>query len=261
MTKDEIFAVWAPEHSPWSRWVKPVLFAHLDMVMELTAIPEWKEDLAWAPAATANVAMVVDLPGAEGVSLGIALAGLGYQPVALYNALPGLLGAIPMDGMTGSENAAVDVVPILLALRSGAERVAALTVPWNAPPVFLLDANRRGDESTLKPGSFDNRSISFTSDFPSSHFLAAHGIQRVLLIQKDRLEPQADLAHSLRRWQEGGLQLERVRLDGASTPEPFQVARPPWYGAMFQRILSSLGFRRAAGGGFRAWLPDASAGG
>ncbi len=117
------------------------------------------------------------------------------------------------------------------------------------------------ESATLRDFFRHNRSISFTSDFPSSHFLAAHGIQRVLLIQKDRLEPQADLAHSLRRWQEGGLQLERVRLDGASTPEPFQVARPPWYGAMFQRILSSLGFRRAAGGGFGAWLPDASAGG
>ena len=111
------------------------------------------------------------------------------------------------------------------------------------------------------PGEFDNRSVSFTTDFPSANFLAAHSIKRVLLVQKQALEPRPDLAHSLRRWQDGGLTLERLRLEPLSAREPFQVSRPPWYGAMFQRALSAMGLRRAGSGGFGAWVPDSSAGG
>ena len=217
-------------------------------------------EMNWVPASAEKVALVLDLPGPEGVLMGVALAGLGYQPVPLYNAVPLPFGGPHADDITGAEIAAVNVLPIVNALRMGAEQLAPLDVPFNAPPAFLLDANRRGDEQAMKPVDFDNRSISFTSDFPSANFLAAQGIQRVLLIQKDRLEPQSDLAHSLRRWQDGGFKLERLRLDLSSTPEAFKVARPPWYGAMFQRMLSSLGFRRAGGGGFGAWVPDSSAG-
>jgi len=68
-------------------------------------------------------------------------------------------------------------------------------------------ANRRGDGRKIEPDEFDNRSISFTSDFPSANFLASHGIQRVMLVQKNSFEPQSDLTHSLRRWQDGGLLL------------------------------------------------------
>ena len=82
-----------------------------------------------------------------------------------------------------------------------------------------------------------------------------------MLIQNDAVEPQTDLAHTLRRWQDGGLKLERLRLEPPSKPESFHVARPPWYGAMFQRALSWLGLRRSSGGGFGRWVPESSAGG
>jgi len=201
------------------------------------------------------------MKGRLGVVTGIALAGRGYRPVPLYNAVPLPFDDVPADDISGKGIAVVNVLPILNALSAGAEQLELTNLPADAPPVFLLDANRHGDERTLKPDEFDNRSISFTSDFPSANFLAAHGIQRVMLIQKDKLEPQPDLAQSLRRWQDGGLKLERLRLDLPSTPEPFVVARPPWYGTMFQRVLSSLGLRRASGGGFGAWMPGSSAGG
>jgi len=261
MTKEEIFAIWASDGSPWSRWVKPVLFAHLDLAKVSIPITEMAGNMGWSPPSIEKVALVLDLPGAEGVIAGVALAGRGYHPVPLYNALP-LPFATPLeDDITGTETAAVDVLPILSALRIGAEQLSQLTIPFDSPPAFLLDANRRGDERNMKPGDFDNRSISFTTDFPSANFLAAHGVQRVLLIQKDRLEPQADLVHSLSRWQDGGLKIERLRLDPPSTPESFKVARPPWYSAIFQRVLSTLGLRRAGDGGFGAWVPESSAGG
>ena len=156
--------------------------------------------------------------------------------------------------------AAVDVLPIISALRKGAEQLAQLNLPFDAPPAFLLDSNRQGWRKMI-PGEFDNRSVSFTTDFPSANFLAAQGIERVILVQKGKLEPQPDLAHTLRRWQDGGINLERLRLDLPSRPEAFEVAQPSWYGAMFQRALSSLGLRRSKTGGFGAWVPGSSAGG
>jgi len=85
--------------------------------------------------------------------------------------------------------------------------------------------------------------------------------ERVLLIQHNRLEPQTDLAHVLRRWQDGGLSIERMRIDRPIERKSFKVTRPSWYGAMFQRALAAFGLHRASGGGFGAWMPDSSSGG
>lgn len=257
----EIFSLWAPEDSPWSVWVKPVLFAHLGSAVSRLPLAETAGDVSWAPPASARVAIVLDLPGAQGALIGIALASRGYRPVPLYNALPVPFGQRMLDPATGKSVVAVDVFPILSALRKGAEELAQIQLPSDAPPVFLLDANRRGEGRQMKPGEFDNRSISFTTDFPSANFLAAHRIERVLLVQKDRDEPQPDLAHSLRRWQDGGLSLERKRLDLPGAAIRFKVARPWWYGAMFQRVLAAVGLGRSPKGGFGAWLTESSSGG
>jgi hypothetical protein len=261
MNKEEIFSIWAPDQSPWSRWAKPVLFAHLDSEMSQIPVTEAAGDVSWAPPPGENVALVLDLPGAEGVLTGIALAGRGYRPVPLYNAVPLPYHELLLDPLTSKAVPAVKVLPILSALRTGAEQLAQMKLPCDAPPAFLLDANRRGDGRKMEPDEFDNRSISFTTDFPSANFLASRAIQRVILVQKNCFEPPSDLAHSLRRWQDGGLKLERLRLDPPSQPEAFEVARPSWYGAMFQRALSRMGLCRSDGGGFGAWVPESSSGG
>ena len=157
--------------------------------------------------------------------------------------------------------AAVDVRPIVSALRSGARLLAALQIPQYAPPAFLLDSRRSGTGRTVQPDQFDNRSICFTTDFPSATYLGAHGIHRALLVQRTGLQPQPDLAHTLRRWQEASVALERVQLDFTEPPERFEVTRPSWYGAIFQRALSMIGLRRAEAGGFGAWVQDSPASG
>ena len=55
------------------------------------------------------------------------------------------------------------------ALRKGAERLAQLELAGDAPPAFFLDANRQGDGRKMMPDEFDDRSISFTTDFPSAN--------------------------------------------------------------------------------------------
>ena len=261
MTKEEIYAIWAPETSLWSRWVKPVLFAHLDSALAEIPLTETACDVSWAPPAGLKTVLVVDLPSANGVLAGLALAEKGYRPVPLYNAVPLPCGQPILGPSTGRPVAAVNVWPILSSLRAGAERLAQLELPADAPPAFLLDANRAGEGRTMDPGEFDNRSTSFTTDFPSANFFASHGFNRMLLVQNDRLEPRPDLAHSLRRWQDAGFILERKRADSPAPPDHFEVPRPSWYGAMFQRALASIGLRRAANGGFGSWVPDSSGAG
>lgn len=257
MNKEEIFAAWAPEASLWSRWAKPVLFAHLSPAALPGPVPETLPDLGWLADPSELTAVILDLPGAEGVSTAVALAERGYRPVPLYNAVPR-----PAEGlMSGSSVAAVDLWPVMIALVRGAEQLARLEISPAAPPVFLLDAKRHGLGREMQPGEFDNRSICFTTDFPSANFLLAQGIRRAVLVQESGLEPRSDLAHILRRWQDGGIALEGVELDFPARPVPFQVARPTWYGAMFQRALAALGLHRAAGGGFGAWMRESSFGG
>ncbi len=261
MNKLQIFSIWAPDESPWSRWAKPVLFAHVEAkvpsTMPAVAVPE----MDGLPTAAEQVALVIDLPGASGVELGLALADRGYRPVPLYNAVPLPAGEPEVDPVTARSVAAVTVWPIVSALRSGTERLAGTRLPADAPPAFLLDSGRQGGGWTPAGDEFDNRSICFTTDFPSGNFLAAHGIQRVILVQESRLEPLADLAQVLRRWQEAGIRLQRLRLDSPAPAEDFTVPRPRWFGWMFQRVLAGLGLRRADGGGYGDWVPDSASGG
>jgi hypothetical protein len=261
MNKEQIFAAWSPNTSLWSVWVKPVLFAHLDIIAAAPELPGPSQNINWCPPKENKVVVVADLPGAEGVFLGVSLAERGYCPVPLYNAIPLPGGGFVLDPFTSRSVAAVNILPVISALRQGAEQLVNLKIASDASPVFLLDANRHGDGRVMLPDEFDNRSVCFTTDFPSANFLVAHGFQRALLVQNHRQEPQPDLAHVLRRWQEGGIILERVRTDLPAVPERFEVARPSRFGAMWQRALMALGLRRASGGGFGAWIPDSSAGG
>lgn len=261
MNKEEIFAIWSPDDSPWSLWTKPVLFAHLDSILTAEQFPAQPDNIDWCPPPEAKIVMVLDLPGVEGVLLGLGLANRGYRPVPLYNALPLPGGQPVLNPLTRRNVAAVDILPIVAALRAGAETLAGLQIPANAPPAFLLDSNRHGAWLRMEPDEFDNRSVCFTTDFPSANFLLAGGFQRALLVQRAGKNPQSDLAHVLRRWQEGGIALELKLLDSPAPPERLEVARPSWYGAMFQRALAAFGLRRASGGGFGAWVPESSAGG
>jgi len=258
MTRTEIFKIWAPDSSVWSRWAKPALFA-ADAAATEVDIQDPEYDLTWCPPADGHTALVLDLPGSTGVYLGLVLAKMGYRPVPLYNAVP--LPLVIPDVPIRVNISEVDVLPILSALVSKAPALESINVPPDAPPAFLLDFNRHGSGMPLKEGQFDNRSISMTTDFPSAIFFAAHGINRILLVQLDHIYYLQDLAHSLHRWQDGGLELYRVCLELPNQPQPFEVSKPIWYKLMFQRALASLGLHRRSAGGFGGWVPYTPSGG
>ncbi len=265
MKREELFEVWAPAAAVWSPWVKPVLFSCLnegawDELLGMPAPPaHWCTE--WLPSAAENIVLVLDLPGHEGVAVALDLARCGYRPVPLYNALPG-----PREqelSATGwlATPPLVEVSGILNTLRAATRRLADAGLPAEAPPAFLLDARRRVGQRLATPGCFDNRSISFVTDFPSANLLLARGMRRVLLVQRGATQPQADLAHTLRRWQDSGLEITLKDLEVAGPPAPLIVNKPTWFGLWFQRALELVGFRRNVLGGFGGILPDTSSSG
>ena len=262
MNAETIFRAWAGE-SLWSPWVKPVLFAHLSPSMiasaSARAVDELlRPDLNGIPRASGTAAVLVDLPGAASVATGLALAEAGYRPVPLYNAVPVTLPDAPAVGSEQGARAAVEMSPIVDLIVQGAGSLALTALSAHAPPAFLLDSRRRGIGAMCEPGDFDNRSISLPTDFPSVNFMLANRIRDAIVIQEQEGPPQQDLAHTLRRWQEGGMRVF-TSVSGGS-PRTVFVSSPPRFRHMWYGFLARLGLRQNPLGGFGGFLPVPSAG-
>ena len=255
MTREQVYSTWAPPAADWSEWVKPVLFAHLQRGMPSTQDLPPEPEASWAPPADGRSAIVVDLPGSAGVWMGLALAALGYRPVPLYNAAPG-----PGEILSDTSIAAVDVWPIIAALLAATSKLRELPLAPDAPPAFLLDANRRTGRGVVLPGQFDNRSITFPTDFPSANFLLNRGIASAVLLQEFDNPPAPDLAHTLRRWQDGRIAISFKPLNIPGAPQPIVVTRPSMYRWIWHRMLTLAGLRRNPLGGFGGTLPEPSSG-
>ena len=256
MNGTELFDVWAPPDSIWSRWAKPVLFADQPLLPPPIGPGAPAPDLPPGPAEEGPppsfpldryMAVVVDLPGARSVQAGLALAQEGYRPVPLFNG--------------GHHVAAlVTVLPIVYALEVGAGDLGALQFSPEASPVFLLDANRQKPSGPAAPGRYDNRWLVFPQDFPSANFLRSRQIVRVVLIQEPgNTQPAKDLAHVLRRWQEAGLEILLAHPEEGSAPSSLQVEKPSGFRDLSYRALAVLGLRRNSAGGFGSVIPTPSA--
>jgi len=255
MDSSQLFEIWAPPESVWSRWAKPVLFADPGRAQGPAPPAVLAAPPAGAPRPKSwgdpSTAFVLDLPGSWAVELGLDLARAGYRPVPLFN---------------GADNpyALVDVRPILNLLTVGAQELAALSIAPEAPPAFLLDLNRQPfAPPPLSPGRFDNRWVVFPQDFPSATFLQSRGIRRVALLQEKRLgeQPRPDLAHVLRRWQEAGIEIYRQDPAANEPPSPLNVERPSRFRGLVYRALALAGLRRNSAGGFGSIIPQPSSGG
>ncbi|HEX4124071.1 MAG TPA: hypothetical protein VHY37_05030 [Tepidisphaeraceae bacterium] len=249
MTREELFAIWAPAKSAWTPWAKAVVFAHWGESLTSPVADAGAADAFWLPQPQAQTAIVVDLPGAAGVVYAIRLASLGYRPVPLYSAAPWPRRA-PLAPYGGTSAALVDVASILDALVAGAAQLASAHLPPGAPPAFMLDANRQVGARPAGPGDFDNRSISLPTDFPSAAMLARHGIGRALLLQSHGLKPPADLIHTLGRWTGNGIEMLCRPLDATGEPEAIRVKPPGPIARFFHGLFATAGFRRNSLGGF-----------
>jgi hypothetical protein len=252
LTPQDAFARWAPAESAWSDWVKPALFATCppeDITAPTQPVPlPDAAALAHVPDTHKRTAIVIDLPGDDGLQAALALAQRGYRPVPLYNT-------------THGPKAAVDVAPIARALVAEATRLDEMRIKPDAPPAFVVDANRMPPGPPPSEGKFDNRWMVFPQDFPSATYLRARGIERALLVQDSgSTRVRDDLAHVLLRWQEAGIALQVASPDTGHEPQPLVVTKPPLYRRAWYRVLSVLKLRRNNVGGFGAIVPIAAAG-
>jgi hypothetical protein len=276
MTREEIFDAWAPAESEWSQWVKPVLFAHLpDAAGPVGATPVEEGLLTGLPRSDGETALVLDLPKGLGAQMADALAQQGYRPVPLYNSCPPPKSSAypaaetdPSDILSPTRTivrAAVEVQPILDAIVTNAAQLRTSRLPADAAPAFLLDSNRRIGQAgfVAAPGAFDNRSVSLPTDFPSANFLLSRGIRRIVLAQLKSIEPEADLAHTLLRWQEAGIAIGAIALAAETwprRPQPVTVRRPPLFRIAWYGLLARMGLRPNPLGGFGGLLPDVGRG-
>jgi hypothetical protein len=232
------FEAWAPDESPWARWVKPVLFA-AEMnynTPEIKDIPE----ADWAPP-PGRTAFILDLPGDEGVRQGLALAKAGDRPVPLYNGVFSSAGG----------DMAVDVTGIVRALFGGAETLRQAGLRPHAPPAFLLDADRMKGEPRPK-GKYDNRWCVFPQDMPSAGFLREQGIREVCLRSSLR---QNDLMHILLRYKQAGLRITRW-IPGEAAAADLALVRPSLFRSFIYRARVMAGLTRNAAGGFGGSIPE-----
>ena len=258
--REYIYKAWAPSEAVWSPWVKPVLFSVMGKFPPPPLLPAETFDLSWVPPQSRGAAIILDLPGEEGVLLGLELAKHGFRPVPLYNAVPGPTIQLIAGEVFAMPESVVDVKPILYALWRGAEELMKLTTPANAPPVFLLDANRRVGWRPMTGECFDNRSVCFVTDFPSTAFLKEHGICRVILTQRHQDQPQADLAHTLRRWRDEGMEIELKRLDAASPGRSLVLKPYSKFGEFWYRLCAKLSLVPNQLGGYGGIVGNSSGG-
>ncbi len=248
MTARHTFATWAPPESPWSPWAKPVLFTELDYTHGAPSVvlPEMSHDMfAWLKPLHRRTAIVLDLPGEAAVAGGLQLTRRGYRPVPLFNT-------------SSASNAVVSVTAIVAGLKAGEAILEKAALPADAPPAFLLDANRLPTTTRARPGMYDNRWVVLPQDFPSAAVLRRHHIDTVVLWQRANVAPANDLAHILRRWQEAGLTLLTKCGEPDQPPSPLNVPRPSLFRSVLHRLAVLSGLRRNFAGGFGSTVPEPS---
>ena len=86
IASENAFAAWAPDGVFWSEWAKPIAFIQAGPTIVLEPVK------ATAPAVPgpldATSVVIVDLPGADAVNAGLALAERGFRPSRCSTARP-----------------------------------------------------------------------------------------------------------------------------------------------------------------------------
>ena len=261
MTKDQIYRIWRPDDSPWSRWVKPVLFSYM-VEQELPAPGTLRRK--WEVPHSSDTAIIVNMPGEEGVALGLALSEAGYRPIPVYNACPyatydPLSDEIPSisDAKRVDTLALVDVVPIMSAISRFALELEAAQLPPTALPAFLVDENRQSGGQSL-------RALNGSTIVRSSHPRIFHQpnslrnmVIAIVVIQTKR-KFRTDLIQVLLAWQAGGLIIAEQEAWQPWDPRDLTVKPPSLIPLLWHRLQAKFGYRRNHLGLSANWCAQAA---
>lgn len=189
MTPREMYRVWAPVGKKWVDWVRPVPFVGMSEYSKSYNLSNLAmQDVAPAEKYFADAAIIVDLPGAESVIEGIALAKAGYRPVPVFN------GTIEQQGA----RATVDNQSVGVALEWGAAELEKIEISEDALPAFLLDSNRK-NWFKLDDSLFDNSWDIYSQDLPSPEYLLANGIHKVIILGDAALKDVKDIMYDYQK--------------------------------------------------------------
>ena len=172
MTGKEIYRIWAPVHKKWVEWVRPVPFIDIN---EYSGMYDFSNSttsyINFINEKCKDAAVIVDLPGVEGVKMGIGLAQKGCRPIPVYN------GTTPQKGA----RATVDNRTIGPALEWGATELSKIEIEDDALPAFLMDSNRL-HRFKMDASIFDDSWDIYHQDMPSAEYLLNNGIKKVIVV-------------------------------------------------------------------------------
>lgn len=215
MTSKEIFSIWAPIGKKWVDWVRPVPFVGMDEYADMHNFSYWEihevdfQKANYGNGNYSDTAIIVDLPGAESIKEGIALAKLGFRPVPIYN------GTIEQK----KSRATVDNGAIGAALKWGASKLTKIEIKDDAPPAFLVDTNRLC-RFKMDVSIFDNSWDVYPQDLPSAEYLIDNGIHKIIIIGES---VSRDLKKILYEFQKKKIQILLTR--GYEAPKKITIHR------------------------------------
>lgn len=206
-----IYRVWAPAGCRWVDWVRPVPFVEMSRYTKEFLIPNIKIPQAdYLKDYVEDSAVLVDLPGAESVTMGLALGKLGFRPIPIYNGTSEQKGAV----------ATTDNQSVGIALKWATPILSGMNLQQDAPPAFLIDRNRL-QRFQMNEAVYNNSWYVYPQDLPSAEYLTEKGIRRIIIIGKS-VAP--DLKRVLYAHQKKGLQIYWSRI--YETPKNIRLYKP-----------------------------------
>lgn len=211
MTAKEIFRIWAPTGKKWVDWVRPVPFVAMHEYSKMYNFSnQTLPTVDFIEESCADAAIIVDLPGAESVRMGLALAKKGFRPIPIYN------GTIEQQGA----RATVDNQSAGIALVWGASELSQIKISDEALPAFLLDRNRM-QRFKMEASLFDNSWDIYHQDIPSADYFVANGIHQIIIVGESLAK---DLKKILYKFQKKNIQI--LLTNGYEAPKKITIHRP-----------------------------------
>jgi len=240
METTDLYRIWAPSQSPWSRWAAPALFGQ--MPSESCPLPARRPELPENLASLNNLnpcVVLIDLPAELSIEVAIVLAQRGFQPVPVINAAFGAPGIIDMPAL-------------FKALCAWTPLLQSATLAQNANPAFFFDSRRTAGKPA--PGVLDNRWLIFAADLPTGDYLKTQAVQEVILIQEGLGQPAPDLAQVLFAWQSAQIKIQVKRIDNNMPPSSLKILPLGLTKRFWFRVQAFMGIGRSAVAAFGDFL-------
>ena len=210
MTDKEMFRIWTPAGKKWVDWVRPVPFVQINEYSKGYKFSNFSiPTINYLEENCKATAVIIDLPGAESVKEGIALAKAGFRPIPIFN------GTIEQPGA----RATVDNQTVGVALMWGTLELEKINISDDAMPAFLLDSNRL-HRFKMEESLFDNSWDVYPQDLPSAEYLLNNGIHKIVIVGEG---VSKDLKKILYDFQKKKLEIYFTK--GYETPKKIMIHR------------------------------------